>query len=185
MGYLTISTNVRRYQTHHIWHFFLSGRQRIGAHALCTQNSATAAAISTSFLLNHAPNRTELNALTTRFWEPYSSVSMSRAWVKSVRNQGGTSWILAMHWYSILSEKMRFSCFHVLPRGAEAQIIWGGTVKRILIASFIGNICAKKCRNAFMYVKVIANQRWDVFEQCSASRGKKYCNNNSNTLWLK
>jgi len=26
MGYLTISTNVRRYQTHHIWRFFLSGR---------------------------------------------------------------------------------------------------------------------------------------------------------------
>ena len=35
--------------------FFLSGRQRIGAHALCVQNSPTAAALSTSFLLNHAP----------------------------------------------------------------------------------------------------------------------------------
>jgi len=31
MGYPTISTNVRRYQTHHRWHFFLSGRQRTGA----------------------------------------------------------------------------------------------------------------------------------------------------------
>jgi len=29
--YLTISTNVRRYQTHHIWQFFLSGRQRTSA----------------------------------------------------------------------------------------------------------------------------------------------------------
>jgi len=35
--------------------FFLSGRQRIGAHALCVQHSPTAAALSTSFLLNHAP----------------------------------------------------------------------------------------------------------------------------------
>ena len=26
MGYLTTSTNVRRYQTHHRWQFFLSGR---------------------------------------------------------------------------------------------------------------------------------------------------------------
>jgi len=26
MGYLTTSTNVRRYQTHHIWQFFLSRR---------------------------------------------------------------------------------------------------------------------------------------------------------------
>jgi len=44
MGYLTISTNVRRYQTHHRWQFFLSGRQRTGA--LCVQRSPTAAALS-------------------------------------------------------------------------------------------------------------------------------------------
>jgi len=44
--------------------------ERIGAHALCMQHSPTAAALSTSFLLNHAPppcNSAELNALTTRF----------------------------------------------------------------------------------------------------------------------
>jgi len=33
---------------------FLSGRQRIGAHALCMQHNQTAVALSTSFLLNHA-----------------------------------------------------------------------------------------------------------------------------------
>jgi len=33
---------------------------------------------------------------------------------------------------------------------------------------FIGNICAKKYQNPFTCVKVIASQRWDVFEtQCS------------------
>ena len=31
MGYLTISTSVRRYQTHHRGQLFLSGRQRTGA----------------------------------------------------------------------------------------------------------------------------------------------------------
>jgi len=31
LGYLTISINVRRYQTHHRWQFFLSGRQCTGA----------------------------------------------------------------------------------------------------------------------------------------------------------
>jgi len=36
--------------------FFLSGSQRIGAHALCVQHSPNATALSTSFLLNHAPN---------------------------------------------------------------------------------------------------------------------------------
>jgi len=56
--------------------FFLSGRQRNGAHgiALCVQHSPTAAALSASFLLNHAPNSPELNALITRFRESYSSV---------------------------------------------------------------------------------------------------------------
>jgi len=39
--------------------FFLSGRQRIGAHALCVQHSPTAAVLSTSFLLNdrYAPQQ--------------------------------------------------------------------------------------------------------------------------------
>jgi len=60
------------------------------------------------------------------------------------------------------SEKMRFSCFPVLPGSVEAQVIWGGTVKRLLIAYFIPSISTKKYQNAFTYVKVIANQRWDV-----------------------
>jgi len=46
----------------------------------CAGNAAspTSAALSTSFILNHAPNSPELNALITRFKESYSSVSMSR-----------------------------------------------------------------------------------------------------------
>jgi len=59
--------------------------------------------------------------------------------------------------------KMWLSCFRVLPGRAEAQVIWGGIVKRLLIAYFIGNISAKKYQNPFMCVKVIASQWWDVF----------------------
>jgi len=59
------------------------------------------------------------------------------------------------------SEKMRFLCFPVLPGSAEAHVIWGGIVKCLLIAYFIGNISAKKYQNVFMCVKVVANQRWD------------------------
>jgi len=33
--------------------------------------------------------------------------------------------------------------FTVLPGSAEAQVIWGDIVKRLLIAYFIGNIFAK------------------------------------------
>jgi len=100
MGYLIISTNVKRYQTHHRWQYFLSGRQRTGV--LCAQ---------------HSP----------------------------------------IEW------KLWFSCFPVLPGSAEAQVIWGGIVKRLLIAYFIGNISAKKYQNPFMCVKGVASQRWDVF----------------------
>jgi len=59
---------------------------------------------------------------------------------------------------------MWFSCFCILPRSAKAQVIWGGIVKRLLIAYFICNISTKKCQNPFMCVKVTASQRWDVFE---------------------
>jgi len=58
---------------------------------------------------------------------------------------------------------MRFLCFPVLPGGAETQVTWGGRLKRLLIAYFIGNTSAKKYQNAFTYVKAMANQRWDVF----------------------
>jgi len=60
---------------------------------------------------------------------------------------------------------MWFSCFSVLPGSAEAQVIWGGIVKCLLIAYFISNISAKKYQNPFMCVKVIASQRWDVFSR--------------------
>jgi len=62
---------------------------------------------------------------------------------------------------------MPFLCFPVFPGSAEAQVIWGGIVKHLLIAYFIGNISAKNYQNAFTCVTVIAKRRWDVFEtQC-------------------
>jgi len=39
--------------------------------------------------------------------------------------------------------KMWFSCFPILLGSAEAQVIWGGILKHLLIAYFIGNISAK------------------------------------------
>ena len=69
-----------------------------------------------------------------------------------------------------------FSRFPVLPGSAEAQVTWGGTVKRRLIAYIIGNISAKKYQNPFMCVKDIASQRWDVF--------KTRCSNATKTLGI-
>jgi len=70
-------------------------RQRTGA--LCVQHSPTAATLSTSFLLNRAPQHPKLNAVITRFREPYSSVRMSRVSQNDWRNQAATGWILGMH----------------------------------------------------------------------------------------
>jgi len=41
---------------------------------------------------------------------------------------------------------MWFSRFPVFPGSAEVQIIWGGVVKRLLIAYFIGKITAKSVK---------------------------------------
>jgi len=52
-----------------------------------------------------------------------------------------------------LCEKCDFRVFPFCQASAEAQVIWGGIVKRLLIAYFISNISAKKCQNSFMCVK--------------------------------
>jgi len=59
--------------------------------------------------------------------------------------------------------KDAISRFPVSPGSAEALVNWGGKIKYILIAYFLGNICAKNCRNRTVYVKIIASQRRDVF----------------------
>ena len=110
MGYLTISTNVRPYQTHHRWQVFSSRKTAHRCIVYVTQSN----------------------------------------WVK-----------------------VWFSCFPVLLCSAEAQVISGGIVRRLLIAYFIGNISAKKYRNPFMCVKVIASQRWDVFETWCSNQYEK------------
>ena len=61
---------------------------------------------------------------------------------------------------TIQPSKNVISHFPVLPGTAEAQVVWGSIVKRLLIAYFISNISANKYRNPFSCVKVIPNQRW-------------------------
>ena len=77
----------------------------------CAGNTVQhAAALSTSFLLNHAPNSPELNALFTRFRESYSIMSMSR---ESKRLKKSSSyWLNSGNTLQHLSEKFNF---HVSP----------------------------------------------------------------------
>jgi len=62
-----------------------------------------------------------------------------------------------------LSEKTQFPGFLFLQVVPEALVRWGGEIKYVFIAYFLGNISAKNCCNRTVYVKIIASQRWDFF----------------------
>ena len=55
------------------------------------------------------------------------------------------------------------SGFPISQGNAEALDRWGGKTKHHMIPYFLGNISAKNYRNRFVYAKIIASQRWDVF----------------------
>ena len=133
------------------------------------QHSITAAALSTSFLLNHIPP-------TAPSWTH---------WLQDLRSHAiAWVWVVSQKVWKIKPRLVEFwQCtglqhlsenaivFPLLPGSAEAQVIWGG--------NFIGDISAKKYQNPFTCVKVIASQRWDVFETwciCSAWKLLNRCN---------
>jgi len=69
------------------------------------------------------------------------------SWVKKRLKKSSSDWLNSGNaLIQYLSEKMRFSCFPVLPGSAEAHVTWGGIVKRLLIAYFIDNISAKNIK---------------------------------------
>ena len=71
---------------------------------------------------------------------------------------------------------MWFSYFPVLPGSAEVQVIWGGILKHLLIAYFIGNISAKKIsKSVRVWKKVIANRRWGIFWDTAYRRFFMFC----------
>jgi len=59
--------------------------------------------------------------------------------------------------------KDAISAFPVSPGSAEALVKCGGKIKYILIACFLGNICAKNCRNRTVFVKIIASCNGGAF----------------------
>jgi len=63
-----------------------------------------------------------------------------------------------------LSEKTQFSGFLFLQVVQKHKLIrWGRKIKYILLAYFLGNMCAKNYCNQTVYVNIIASQRRDVF----------------------
>jgi len=96
---------------------FLWGREHIGAHALCMQHSPTAAALSTSFLLNHAPPNSPWAERIDYKMEGLIQQREYESWVRKQTEKlkkSRSDWLnsgdaLIQH----LSEKMRFSCFAI------------------------------------------------------------------------
>jgi len=100
----------------------------------------------------------------THWLQDFGSHTVARIWAvtqKDWRNQAATAADI-LQCTNTPSENAIF-VYSVLPGSAEAQVIWGGIVKRILTAYFIRSISAKKYQKSFTCVKVIASQRWDVF----------------------
>jgi len=92
---------------------------------LCIQHSPTSAALSTSFLLDHAPPQKkspELNAVITRLRESYSSM-MSR---ESKRLKNSSSNWLNSGSALIQRVKNAIFVFPVVPHSAEVQVTGGG-----------------------------------------------------------
>jgi len=53
--------------------------------------------------------------------------------------------------------------FSVSLGSAETLVRCGGKIKYVLIAYFLGNICAKNCRSRTVYVKIIASCKGGTF----------------------
>jgi len=128
------------------------------------------------------PNSPQLNALITRFGASYSSVSMSHESLKKTE-ESRSDWLNSGNaLIQRLSDKMRFLCFPALLGSGEARVIWGGTVKLILIVYFIRNISAKNIKmcsrvsklwqtkggiGRFIETRCILNTIIHIFTQCA------------------
>jgi len=105
--YLTISTNVRRYQTHHRWHFFSFRKTAHWCTCIVCATQSNCCGSLDFLSLKPCPN-----SLSWTHWiQNLGSHRAAWVWIvsqKDWRNQGATGWIVAMHWYSIWVKKCDF-----------------------------------------------------------------------------
>ena len=147
MGYLTISTNVRRCQTitNDIFSFTKTAHWYTCIVPATYSNWYGSLDFLTLKPCPLLPDSLKLNSLMTTFTESYSSTSKSceSKRLKTSRSNWLNSGNALIHH---LSGKMQFSCFPILPDSAKARVIWHGVVKCLLIVYFIGNISAKNIK---------------------------------------
>jgi len=103
------------------------GSQKTAQWCFCVQHSPTAAALSTCFLLNHAPQKPRAERIDYRI-QGVIQQCWYESWVKNIEEikQG-----LVEFWQRTNKAiKNAIFIFLILPDNAEAQVIWGGVVKR-------------------------------------------------------
>ena len=105
------------------------------------QHCPTAAALSASFLLNHAPQQLRAEHIDYKI----QGAIQQREYESWVKNTGEIKQQLVEFWQcaNTARENVIF-VFPVLSGNAEAEGIWAGIAKGLLIPYFIGNISAKK-----------------------------------------
>ena len=143
--------------------FFRLGRQRTGAHALCMQHSPNCCGALDFLSPEPCPQQPRVERIDYKIY----GVIQQREYESWIKNTEEVKERLVEFWQctdTAFEWKKPLSFSPVLTSSTEAQVIWGGIVKRPLIAYFIGNVSANKYQNAFTCVKVITNQRWDIFE---------------------
>ena len=79
----------------------------------------------------------------------------------------------AMKKHAAFKGKYVISRFPVSPGSAEALIRCRGKIKYTLIAYFLGNTCAKNCRNRTVYVKIIASCKGGTFLRHTVNQKKR------------
>jgi len=140
--YLTISiTNVSCYQTRCRWQYYLP-----------FSNTAHGARNAVQQLLCKT-----LNFISPELWPQQARAEFN--WLQDLKSIQQREYELEVNkikefkqrliepWKgsnTTLSEKMRFSCFCVLPGSAVALLSWGGKINNNLTAYSVGNILAKK-----------------------------------------
>ena len=138
-------------------------------------------------VLMHYQNSTSRYLISSMFWLTTHPQAHAAVWLPKSCNKNAFSLEMVFFWGGGMVQKKRsqercssWTVLHAQSTSAlssgfplsqdndEALDRWGGKAKHHLISYFLSNTSATNYRNRVVYVKIIASQRWDVFEtQCT------------------
>ena len=124
---------------------------------MCIRDShnTTAAALSTSFLLHHAPQQPRAGRIDYKIWGVIQQREYG-SWVNKIE-EIKQQLVEFRQRTNTVEWTIQFSCFPFCLVVQKHKLLH-------VVYNFIGNIYAKIYQNPFTYFKVIASQRWNVFE---------------------